>query len=80
MDKLRCVDVRSRIQQIVLSDEPNRPDPAIAAHIASCELCRGAFVLLAAQAVDLPSLAAPLSCRQTVTAISRSWQASRAAI
>jgi len=64
MDKLRCVDVRSRIQQIVLSDEPNRPDPAIAAHIASCELCRGAFVLLAAQAVELPSLSAPLSCRQ----------------
>ncbi len=65
MDKLRCVDVRSWIQEIILSKEPTSPDPLLAAHIARCQLCRGAFVLLAAKLVDLPSLAAPISCRQS---------------
>jgi hypothetical protein len=65
MDKLKCVDMQQWIQQIVLSDELPLPKPALVAHIVSCELCRGAFALLAAAALDLPSLAAPFSCRQS---------------
>lgn len=65
MDKPRCVDVRHWIQQIVLSDEPTPPESAFAAHIASCQICRGALVLMAAQAITLPSFTAPISCRQS---------------
>lgn len=64
MDKLGCADVRQWIQQIVLQDELIPPAPTIAAHIARCQLCRGAFVLLAAETINLPSFAAPIACRQ----------------
>lgn len=64
MDELRCTDVQSWMREIVQSDKLILPTPALTAHIAGCPLCRGALVLFAAEAVDLPSLAGAITCRQ----------------
>ncbi len=64
MDELRCADVQSWMRNIVQPDKLILPTPALAAHVAGCPLCRGAFALLAAKAVDLPSLTGPITCRQ----------------
>ena len=63
MDELRCADVQSWMREIVQPGKLIPPTPALVAHVAGCPLCRGAFALLAAKAVDLPSLAGPITCR-----------------
>lgn len=62
MEELKCADVHFWMQQIILTDKQTLPVPAAAAHIAGCPFCRGAFVLLAAEIVDLSSLATSISC------------------
>jgi hypothetical protein len=64
MDELRCADVQFQMRQIILTSKLTLPNPVLVAHMADCPACRGAFALLAAEAVDLPSLGAPISCRQ----------------
>jgi hypothetical protein len=64
MDELGCTDVQLWMREIVQPDKLILPTPALVAHVAGCPLCRGAFALLAAKAIDLPSLAGPITCRQ----------------
>jgi predicted anti-sigma-YlaC factor YlaD len=47
MDTQRCAAVQLWMQETLRSRHPLLPDPALTAHIAVCDRCRGALLLLA---------------------------------
>lgn len=54
MQPTSCADIRAAIAVTVRSGDPLPDTAAIAAHVATCSLCRGALALLALEALGAP--------------------------
>ena len=64
MESQRCVIARRALRQAIQTDRPSAFDPQVAAHIAGCESCRGALLLVMTELLGRPAAPPPIDCAQ----------------